>query len=111
MADSPTISQVLPIITLLQLGGTLLGLASITFISSVTGLIVATPFFIIFSPVIVPAALAIGLAVTGVVASQAFGISGLSSLSRLLSLFMQTIQKKAPDGGKETQTRVQKGVL
>ncbi|KAK1383844.1 Oleosin [Heracleum sosnowskyi] len=110
MAGCLATSRVLAIITLLPIGGTLLGLAGITFIGTVIGLGVAAPLFIIFSPVIVPAALAIGLAVTGVIASEAFGISGLLSLLRLLSLFMQTIKDKAPDGGKGAQPRVQMGL-
>lgn len=90
--NGPTSSQVLAIITLLPVGATLLGLAGITFIGTVIGLAVSTPLFVIFSPVIVPAVLAIGLAVAGVLASGAFGISGLSSLSWLLSLFRQTAE-------------------
>lgn len=110
MANAPTTSQVLAIVTLLPVGGTLLGLAAITFIGTVICLAVTAPLFIIFSPVIVPAALAIGLVVAGVIASEAFGISGLSSLSRLLSLFMQTTEDKAPDGGKGARPRVQMGL-
>ncbi|KAL1819477.1 hypothetical protein DCAR_0415756 [Daucus carota subsp. sativus] len=90
--NGPTTSQVLAIITLLPVGATLLGLAGITFIGTVIGLAVTTPVFIIFSPVIVPAVLAIGLAVAGVMASGVFGISGLSSLSWLLTLFRQTAE-------------------
>ncbi|XP_074361980.1 oleosin-like [Apium graveolens] len=107
MANAPSTSQVLAIFTLLPVGGTLLGLAAITFVSTVICLAVTAPLFIIFSPVIVPAALTIGLAVTGVIASEAFGISGLSSLSWLLSLFMRTTKDKSPDGGKGAKPRVQ----
>lgn len=92
LQNGPTTSQVLAIITLLPVGATLLGLAGITFIGTVIGLAVSTPLFVIFSPVIVPAVLAIGLAVAGVLASGAFGISGLSSLSWLFSLFRQTAE-------------------
>lgn len=110
MANGPTTSQVLAIVTLLPVGGTLLGLAAVTFLGTVICLMITTLLFIIFSPVIVPAALTIALSVTGVIASEAFEISGLSSLSWLLSFFMQTTKDKAPDGGKGAQSRVQMGL-
>jgi len=40
-----------------------------------------TPLFILFSPVLVPAALTIGLAVAGVLTANACGLTGLMSLS------------------------------
>lgn len=87
--NSPSTSQVLAVVTLLPVGGTLLFLAGITLVGTLIGLAVATPLFIIFSPVLVPAALTIGLAVTGFLGSGAFGLTGLSSLSWVLSYFRQ----------------------
>ena len=47
------------------------------------GLTVTTPLFILFSPVLVPAALLIGFAVTSILASGALGLTGFRSLSRV----------------------------
>lgn len=83
----PSTSQVLAVITLFPLGGVLLFLAGITLAGTLIGLMVATPIFIICSPVLVPAALTIGLAVTGFLTSGAFGITALSSLSWIINYF------------------------
>ena len=85
----PSTSQVLAVLALLPVAGTLLALAGITLTGTVIGLCVATPLFIIFSPVLVPAAITIGLAVTGFFTSGAFGLSALSSLSWVLNSFRQ----------------------
>ncbi|PPS20119.1 hypothetical protein GOBAR_AA00499 [Gossypium barbadense] len=85
MADGPSTSQVLAVLTLLPIGGTLLALAGLTLAGTVIGLMLATPLFIIFSPVLVPAAIAIAMAVTGFLSSGAFGLTGLSSLSYVLN--------------------------
>ncbi|OMO59266.1 Oleosin [Corchorus capsularis] len=77
----PSMTQVLAVLTLLPVGGTLLALAGLTLTGTVIGLCVATPLFLIFSPVLVPAAIAVGLAVTGFLSSGAFGLTGLSSLT------------------------------
>ncbi|KAF3444613.1 hypothetical protein FNV43_RR14305 [Rhamnella rubrinervis] len=85
----PSTSQVLAILTLLPVGGTLLALAGVTLTGTIIGLAVTTPLFIIFSPVLVPAVITIGLAVTGFLTSGAFGLTGLSSLSWFLNYFRQ----------------------
>ncbi|KAL5864322.1 hypothetical protein ACOSQ3_001836 [Xanthoceras sorbifolium] len=85
----PSTSQVLAVLVLLPVGGTLLALAGITLAGTFIGLCVATPLFIIFSPVLVPAAITIGLAVAGFFTSGAFGLTALSSLSWVLNSFRQ----------------------
>ncbi|KAF5763884.1 putative oleosin [Helianthus annuus] len=87
---SQSTSRTLAIIALLPVGGILLGLAGLTFIGTLIGLALATPLFVIFSPIIVPAVLTIGLAVTGFLASGTFGLTGLSSLSYLFNMVRQT---------------------
>ncbi|KAL0014379.1 hypothetical protein SO802_001448 [Lithocarpus litseifolius] len=62
----PSTTKVLAVLALLPVGGTLLALSGLTLLCSVIGLAVSTPLFIIFSPVLVPAAIVIGLAVTGI---------------------------------------------
>nr|QUV72341.1 oleosin [Anacardium occidentale] len=78
---APSKTQVLALVTLLPVGGTLLLLSGLTLAGTLIGLAITTPLFVIFSPVLVPAALVIGLAITGFLTSGAFGISALSALS------------------------------
>ncbi|CAN4079205.1 unnamed protein product [Withania somnifera] len=85
----PSATQILAIVTLLPVGGTLLCLAGVTLVGTLIGLAVATPVFLLFSPVIVPAILTVGLAVAGFLTSGAFGVTGLSSLSWILNYFKQ----------------------
>ncbi|GKV37249.1 hypothetical protein SLEP1_g45303 [Rubroshorea leprosula] len=79
--SGPSGTQVLAVITLLPLGGMLLALAGLTLAGTVIGMLISIPLFLIFSPVIVPAAIVLRLAVAGFLASGAFGLTGLSSLS------------------------------
>ncbi|XP_071734986.1 oleosin 16.4 kDa-like [Rutidosis leptorrhynchoides] len=87
--QGPSKSKVLAVMALLPVGGALLGLAGITLAGTMIGLAVATPLFIIFSPILVPAVLAIGLAVAGFLTSGTFGLTGLSSLSFLVNSLRQ----------------------
>ncbi|KAJ0962531.1 hypothetical protein J5N97_027653 [Dioscorea zingiberensis] len=83
--QGPSASKVLAVATLLPVGGTLLGLSGVTLAGTVLGLAVATPLFLLFSPVLVPAIITIGLAVLGFLASGAFGLTALSALSWILN--------------------------
>ncbi|MCD7462941.1 Ole18p [Datura stramonium] len=85
----PSVTQIIAIVTLLPVGGTLLCLAGITLVGTLIGLAVAIPVFLLFSPVLVPAALTLGLAVAGFLTSGAFGVTGLSSLSWILNYLKQ----------------------
>lgn len=80
-SGGPSMSQVLAVLTLLPVGGTLLALAGLTLTGTVIGLTVATPVFIIFSPILVPATIAVAMAVAGFLFSGAFGLTGMSSLT------------------------------
>ncbi|CAI0547150.1 unnamed protein product, partial [Linum tenue] len=66
------------------LGGFLLLVAGLVFAATLIGLAVATPVFVICSPVIVPAALAIGMAVMGFLTSGAFRITALSWMANYI---------------------------
>ncbi|KAF3635290.1 Oleosin S1-2 [Capsicum baccatum] len=85
----PSTSQILAVVALVPVGGVLLGLAGLTLLGTIIGLCVATPVFLLFSPVLVPAALTVALAVTGFLTSGAFGLTGLSSLSWIVNYFKQ----------------------
>ncbi|KNA10298.1 hypothetical protein SOVF_145690 [Spinacia oleracea] len=87
--NGPSASQVVALVTLVPVTGTLLFLAGLTLLGSIIGLCLATPVFLFFSPVLVPAALLMGLAVTGFLSSGAFGLTGLSSLSRVIGYLRQ----------------------
>ncbi|RWR98254.1 oleosin-like protein [Cinnamomum micranthum f. kanehirae] len=76
----PTASQVIGVITLFSISGILLTLSGLTLTGTLIGLALAAPLFLIFSPIIVPALVVIGLAVAGFLTSGAFGITALSSL-------------------------------
>ncbi|KAG4914417.1 hypothetical protein JHK87_051974 [Glycine soja] len=86
---SLTGSQLLALLAGVPLGGMLLLLSGVSLIASLVGLAVATPLFIFFSPVLVPAAFAIGMAVTAVLAAGACGLVGLVSFSWLVNCLRQ----------------------
>ncbi|KAF8369392.1 hypothetical protein HHK36_032598 [Tetracentron sinense] len=92
----PTTSQVLAVVALFPIGGILLTLAGVTLTGSVIGLVVTTPLFIIFSPVLVPAAFVIVLAVTGFLTSGALGLTALSSLSWIFN-YLRGVRTKVPE--------------
>ncbi|KAK8477119.1 hypothetical protein V6N13_085945 [Hibiscus sabdariffa] len=84
-SSGPSTTQVLSVLTLLPVGGTLLALAGLTLTGTVIGLTVATPLFVIFSPVLVPAAIAVAMVVVGFLTSGVFGVTGVSSLSYVVN--------------------------
>ncbi|XP_068642116.1 oleosin Cor a 15-like [Aristolochia californica] len=92
----PSSSQVIAVIALFPVGGILLTLSGLTLAASIIGLLLATPVFLIFSPVLVPAAIVLSLAVTGFLTSGAFGITGLSSLSWIVNYF-RGAREKVPE--------------
>ncbi|XP_017217458.1 oleosin H2 [Daucus carota subsp. sativus] len=83
------------ILTVFPLGGLLLLLSCITLTGTIIALVVATPLFVIFSPVLVPAVVALALAVTGLLTSGAFGVTALSSLAWLVKY----LRRGGRDGG------------
>nr|CAA55348.1 oleosin [Helianthus annuus] len=83
--QGPSTGKIMVIMALLPITGILFGLAGITSSDGYRASL-ATPLFVIFSPVIVPAMIAIGLAVTGFLTSGTFGLTGLSSLSYLFNM-------------------------
>ncbi|KAE8701884.1 protein LATERAL ORGAN BOUNDARIES-like [Hibiscus syriacus] len=116
--NGPSTSKVLTIVTLLPIGATLLFLSGLSFIGSLTALAIAAPIFLIFSPVLVPAALLIAGSVAGFLTSGAFGITGLSSLSWIANFLRgrrgfvsQKLQMKwlTPDTAANMGQKVQSG--
>ncbi|XP_058180322.1 oleosin H1-like [Rhododendron vialii] len=85
----PSKGKILAVATLLPVGGSLLGLSGLTLAASLLGLAVATPIFLLCSPVLVPAALVAGLVLAGFFTSGLFGLTGLTSLSWVMKYFRQ----------------------
>ncbi|XP_010251121.1 PREDICTED: oleosin 21.2 kDa-like [Nelumbo nucifera] len=81
----PSSFQVMAVIALFPIGGFLLAVAGLSLTATVIGLVVSTPLLIIFSPVLIPAATTIGLAVMGFLTAAAFGLAALSSFSWILN--------------------------
>ncbi|GFP90754.1 oleosin 21.2 kDa [Phtheirospermum japonicum] len=102
----PSTSQVLAVVTLVPVGGVLLALAGLILTGTVISLAVAAPLFVIFSPILVPAALAVALAVTGILTSGAFGITALSSISWLLN-YVRKVRGSFPEQLEHMGRRVQ----
>ncbi|MED6207271.1 hypothetical protein PIB30_034175 [Stylosanthes scabra] len=124
----PSTSQILAILAGIPIGGTLLLLSGLSLLGTLIGLAIATPVFIFFSPVIVPAAITIALAVTGILTAGACGLTGLMSLSWIISYIRQVhgtvpeqldsakqrvadmadyVGQKTKDAGQEIQNKAQ----
>lgn len=65
--------QVAKTTTAVTLGGSLMVLSGLTLAATVIGLVLATPLLVIFSPVLVPAAITLFLITAGFVTSGGFG--------------------------------------
>lgn len=92
----PSVSQILATLGGIFVGGTLLLLASVSFFLSLVGLAIVTPLFILFSPILVPAVLTIGLAVAAVLTADACGLTGLISLS-WVARYIKVVQETVPE--------------
>ncbi|CAL0323237.1 unnamed protein product [Lupinus luteus] len=86
----PTTSQVLAILAGLPVSGILFALAGLTLAGTLIGLTITTPLFILFSPVLVPATIVIGLSVAGFLTSGACGVTALSSFSWVTEYIRRT---------------------
>ncbi|KAI3735109.1 hypothetical protein L6452_14597 [Arctium lappa] len=73
--------QVVKAATAATAGGSLLVLSGLTLAGTVIALTVATPLLVIFSPVLVPAAITVFLLATGFLTSGGFGVAAVTVLS------------------------------
>ncbi|KAK4344126.1 hypothetical protein RND71_037220 [Anisodus tanguticus] len=109
----PSTSQVLAVVTLVPVGGILLGLAGLTLIGTIIGLCVATPLFLLFSPVLVPAAITVALAVTGFLTSGRTTMEQLDYTKRRIQERVAdataTVGQKTKDVGQTIQNTAQQG--
>ncbi|KAK4439646.1 Oleosin S1-2 [Sesamum alatum] len=80
------------------IGGPLLALMGISFLATVTLLLVASPLFLIFSPVLFGAACVLALAVIGFVAAGAMAVAGVSAVAWVVRLFTSRIAVQSNGG-------------
>lgn len=78
---SPRVHQAVKAATAVTAGGSLLILSGLTLAGTVIALTVATPLLVIFSPVLVPAAITLFLLATGFLTSGGFGVAAVTVLS------------------------------
>ncbi|KAA8533908.1 hypothetical protein F0562_031425 [Nyssa sinensis] len=77
----PESHKVVKAATAVTAGGSLLVLSGLTLAGTVIALTIATPLLVIFSPVLVPAAITVFLLLSGFLASGGFGVAALTVLS------------------------------
>ncbi|XP_010275437.2 PREDICTED: oleosin 1-like [Nelumbo nucifera] len=99
MADNssqqqPNCQKVVKAVAAISIGGCVLLLAGLTLAATVIGLTLATPLLVIFSPILLPAAMAASLLITGFLTSGGLGVAGVSVLSWLY----QYVTGKHPPG-------------
>ncbi|XP_068649334.1 oleosin Ara h 15.0101-like [Aristolochia californica] len=78
---APEAQQAAKFVAAACIGGALLVMSGLTLTGTVVGLVLVTPLLLIFSPVLVPAGIAIFLAVSGFIFSGGMGIAAVSALS------------------------------
>lgn len=102
----PSKQQILAVVAGVPVGGFFLVLSGLTLTGTLIGLALTTPLFVICSPVLVPAALTIALAVAGFLTSGAFGITALSSLSWIIN-YLRRSGGRMPEQLEQAKRRVQ----
>jgi len=80
---TPNPTQILGFITLFVSGAILLLLTGLTLTGTVIGLVVLTPVLIFFSPILIPVATVLFVAVAGFLSAGGFGLAALSAISWL----------------------------
>nr|ABB01617.1 oleosin low molecular weight isoform [Linum usitatissimum]ABB01622.1 oleosin low molecular weight isoform [Linum usitatissimum] len=79
--QQPRSYQAVKAATAATAGGSLIVLSGLILTATVISLIIATPLLVIFSPVLVPALITVGLLITGFLASGGFGVAAVTVLS------------------------------
>ncbi|XP_010429602.1 PREDICTED: oleosin 14.9 kDa-like [Camelina sativa] len=79
--SSPSTRQIVRFLTAATIGLSLLVLSGLTLTGTVIGLIVATPLMVLFSPVLVPAVITMGLLTVGFLFSGGCGVAAASALT------------------------------
>jgi len=79
--NNPPSRQTVKFITAATIGVTLLLLSGLILTGTVIGLIIATPLLVIFSPILVPAAITLFLVASGFLFSGGCGVAAIAALS------------------------------
>ncbi|XP_010417366.1 PREDICTED: oleosin 1-like [Camelina sativa] len=79
--SSPSTRQIVRFLTASTIGLSLLVLSGLTLTGTVIGLIVATPLMVLFSPVLVPAVITMGLLTVGFLFSGGCGVAAATALT------------------------------
>ncbi|KAJ1376636.1 Oleosin [Sesbania bispinosa] len=79
--NNPPSRQTVKFITAATIGVTLLLLSGLILTGTVIGLIIATPLLVLFSPILVPAAIVLSLAAGGFLFSGGCGVAAIAALS------------------------------
>lgn len=83
----PGSTQVVKAATAVTAGGSLLIIAGLILAGTVIALTIATPLFVIFSPVLVPAVITVALLSLGFLASWGFGVAAITVLAWIYRYF------------------------
>ncbi|KAB1204330.1 Oleosin 18.5 kDa [Morella rubra] len=78
---APPSRQTVKLLTAITIGVTLMFLSGLTLTGTMIALFMATPILVLFSPVLVPAAIVTFLVVTGFVFSGGCGVAAITALS------------------------------
>lgn len=98
--QQPRYTQVVKAATAITAGGSLLILAGLMLAGTVIALTIAMPLFVIFSPVLVPAAMALALLTLGFLASGGFGVAAIT----VLAWIYRYVTGKHPPGADQLDT-------
>ncbi|KAI3926416.1 hypothetical protein MKX01_032604 [Papaver californicum] len=102
--QQPRSYQLVKAATAVTAGGSFLILSGLTLAGTVIGLTVATPVLVIFSPVIVPAAITIFMILAGFVTSGGFGVAA----AWVASWMYRYVTGKHPPGADQLDSARQK---
>ncbi|KAL6977606.1 Oleosin 1-like [Sarracenia purpurea var. burkii] len=101
--SQPRSHQVVKAATAVTAGGSLLVLSGLTLAGTVVALALATPLLVIFSPVLVPAAIAVCLIIAGFLSSGGFGVAAVTVFSWI---FRYVTGKQPPGANQLDQARM-----
>ncbi|KAF7817094.1 oleosin 1 [Senna tora] len=80
-SNSPPLRQAVKLFTAAAIGFTLLLLSGLTLTGTVIALIIATPLLVLFSPILVPAAIALFLITSGFLFAGGCSVTAIAALS------------------------------
>ncbi|MED6135493.1 Oleosin 1-like [Stylosanthes scabra] len=98
--DQARSTRVVKATTAVVAGGSLLILAGLLLVGTVIGLTAIAPLFVIFSPVLVPAVIAVALLGLGFLASGSFGVAAIT----VLTWIYKYVTGKHPPGADQLDT-------